>query len=715
MMLREEDSGAFKQWLLPKLETISDADAEVLADYVIALVTANESKEGLRRICLDALADFLQDNTASFVDDVVKALHARSYVPPSLPQQTQPPRPAPIPSVVHAQTPPLDAPTGPAATRAGRSHHGLPDRPTGPASAHGAPPSFNGQSSRKRKLAQRDTSEPRERQDGRHNHGDIGNRATKQTARRGDKSLRGAAMSFEPRAHPPPAAFMPPPSMLNLSNLPPPPPGPLPFDASNPMAFFAMMATLGTSMPGMPPLPPIPSSTHGAAAQGRKEPCHDYHNEGFCAAGIMCPYEHESTTYANSHVPDSRRHGASRSNRGENRGGRSRAHFSQLGPSADRTNTTLVVEQIPEENCSEDNVRRFFSKFGAIIDVQMHAFRRLAVVKFDNHDAANEAYHCPKAIFDNRFVKVYWFKSESQISGGDIQMRDGDDEGERLDPEEVAKRQAEAQEAFEARRKKMEEADARAAKIEQRIQEKDNEMRAIRRELAKLAGEDNDELEEQSTQDLATLQAEADSLFAQHDFAGPSGRGRGHAARGAYRGRGSTPFSHRGRGRGAYPGRGGFATPYPSNKVGVRRLDNRPRRLTVAGIEKGSQKDEALRQYLVNMPECASIERHPEQPDTVILTFDERFQAEMFLDASRNIPDAGGPLELSWIPNDAFGGLKSTTTTKLQATEVDADHSDGDSSATVAEEDLHQHEDANDNRQADDADMDVADDVDQWL
>lgn len=366
----------------------------------------------------------------------------------------------------------------------------------------------------------------------------------------------------------------------------------MPFDVNNPMAFFAMMATLGTNMPGMPPMPPIPSTSNSAAVQTHKEPCHDYHNEGFCSAGIMCPYEHKDATHANSDV-SSRRHGTDRVPKARNRGGRSRAHFSQLGPSYDHTNTKLVVEQIPEENCNEDNVRDFFSRFGPIVDVQMQPFRRLAVVRFEDHAAADEAYNSPKAIFDNRFVKLYWYKSDSQISGGDVEMADGEDD-ERLDPEQIAKRQAEAQEAFEARRRKMEEADARAAEIERQIQEKDNEMRLIRQELAKLSGDNNGDLEEQYTQDLATLQAEADSLFAQHDFAGSSGRGRGHA-RGAYRGRGSHP----GRGRGTYRGRGGFVTQFPSNKVGVRRLDNRPRRLLVAGIEKGSLRDEALRQYLV--------------------------------------------------------------------------------------------------------------------
>jgi hypothetical protein len=35
------------------------------------------------------------------------------------------------------------------------------------------------------------------------------------------------------------------------------------------------------------------------------------------------------------------------------------------------------------------------------------------------------------------------------------------------------------------------------------------------------------------------------------------------------------------------------------------------------------------------MPECTSIERHPEEDNTLILTFQERFQAEM---VSRKFP-----------------------------------------------------------------------------
>jgi hypothetical protein len=40
----------------------SDADVEVLADYVVALVTANETEGSLKENCLESLADFLQDS-----------------------------------------------------------------------------------------------------------------------------------------------------------------------------------------------------------------------------------------------------------------------------------------------------------------------------------------------------------------------------------------------------------------------------------------------------------------------------------------------------------------------------------------------------------------------------------------------------------------------------------------------------------------------------
>lgn len=39
----------------------SDADAEVLGDYVVALVVADDSEANIKRNCIESLAEFLQD------------------------------------------------------------------------------------------------------------------------------------------------------------------------------------------------------------------------------------------------------------------------------------------------------------------------------------------------------------------------------------------------------------------------------------------------------------------------------------------------------------------------------------------------------------------------------------------------------------------------------------------------------------------------------
>ena len=104
--------------------------------------------------------------------------------------------------------------------------------------------------------------------------------------------------------------------------------------------------------------------------------------------------------------------GRGRGDRGEfvQRRNNNRAEFSQAGPNHDRSITTVVVEQIPEEKFDETHVRDFFSEFGNIEKVTMQPYKRLALVKYGDYMAARRAYESPKVIFDNRFVKVYWYK-----------------------------------------------------------------------------------------------------------------------------------------------------------------------------------------------------------------------------------------------------------------------------------------------------------------
>lgn len=532
-------------------------------------------------------------DTKPFVDQLVQALKNKSYLAqasnPAKPTSTTAP-PAPIPSIVgnsntsyesrnspSNNTPPVGAPTGPAATRGNGSFHRVPDRPS-----RSFPQTHESKSSRKRKLVERDQSETREGHDSHYNRTNGVGKQAKQATRNFGKNGRGGQAGSS-------TSMMP-----TMPNFPPPPPGLPPFDLSNPMAVMAMMSVLGQTMPGMPQLPSLTPAQH-IEGFGSKEKCEDYHLRGFCAAGSLCPKQHGET--------------APREHLNRTKPNRARSSLSQRGGYIDRTNTTLVIEQIPEANFSEDQVRNFFAEFGTIDEIEMMHDKRIALVKYQDNASASRAYHSPKAVFENRFVKVYWRKTDFYITNimndtiSDVEMGDDGSVDEVLDLEEIAKRQAEAQKAFEERRRKQEEADARAAEIEEQLREKDEEMRNIRKQLAQIAaGQGSGATDEEFSQTLATLQAEAETLFAQNESEPSVGVGRGYPPRGGYRGRAFGSFSPRGRGfspsfppRGGFRGRGAIRGGFSA----VKRLDNRPRRLAVSGIVKGSQTDEALRQFLV--------------------------------------------------------------------------------------------------------------------
>lgn len=571
--------------------------------------------------------------TEPFAKDIIAGLKAKSYLPepkhydaiPPLSAQAQTSHSAPIQSIVgstnfeyepHPSNVSSEAPRGPAATRNSTAPHHLPDRPT----AQGIYQDGSNQS-RKRKVLERGDSQSRESQDPHYNRSAGGNnRPSKQTARRGGRN----AGAGDVRSQNTFGGFA---GMPNFTDLPPPPPGPLPFDPSDPMAFFAMAAAFGANLPGMPQLP-FPKGQDGDSIQGRpKTKCADYYERGFCALGNLCPYEHSdaAVTVSPDEIPEydpeqaflavqpQRTLGKQAASGGQRRppkGRRPRSSFSLPGYSHDRSNTTLVVEQIPQQHFNDDSIRGYFSEFGDISNLELHPKRRLAVIKFANRQAANQAFHSPKAVFENRFVKVYWYGLDtgerlSHEKDEDVDMEDSKrKEEDKLDLEAIAIRQAEAQKTFEERRRKAQEADARAAEIERQLEEKNREIAEIKRQLAELSGDPSDEF----SQTLATLQAEAAELFDQHGPDEPSPSDRGHGAfHGAYRGRGYVPFQPRGRGytpyRGGYRGRAGGFVGRAANK----KLDNRPRRLAVTGIKPDTPRDESLRQHLLVSGACSHI------------------------------------------------------------------------------------------------------------
>ncbi|KAM3423241.1 hypothetical protein BST61_g689 [Cercospora zeina] len=599
MRFDDADTDLLKTWTVAKLEHVSDADADVLADYVLALVTTDEPEAVAKANCIENLRDFLGDKTDAFVRELFVAIANKSY---------DPSRPPPKPSKPTYRPPrraSIDPPPQVLNPGVKRGYHDW-DR--------------DGNQSQRQQL----------------------DRPTKH-ARRGAGGARGGRGTGR-KSYPQP---------------PMPPPGMPPFDPSNPMvSFMAMAAAMGMLPPGMP-APPVYGQ---APAQDR---CLDFDIKGFCARGPGAANQpfasHASATTGTT--PQSLA-----SKRGKGRGGR--AEFSLQGPTYDQTITTIVVEQIPEEYFDEQRVRDFFSEFGSIEEVTMMPYKRLAIVRYDSHEAASAAYISPKAVFSNRFVKVYWYQSPDSLPQPPPHKVDGDteipDDGFEIDIEEVRKRQEEAQQRHEQKQKLIEEARKNREEIDAKLQELDAKRREVANELARKQGKPvESERTMQMRETLAKLEAEARTLgidpnavpispgwlASQHHSPGSGG----------YRGRG--------RGRGGYwpgVGRGGA----------VKRLDNRPKTVLVA-FKDGTYDthEETLRSWLLfNAAETASLSRHDDKQNAALITFEERYQANIFMATIRN-PNFPlyGQIELSWHAGPILSNDSHDTDTKIEDLSSNAD------------------------------------------
>jgi RNA-binding protein 26 len=76
----------------------------------------------------------------------------------------------------------------------------------------------------------------------------------------------------------------------------------------------------------------------------------------------------------------------------------------------ERRDKTLVVEKIPEDKLSLDAVNGWFKRFGTVTNVAVDATTAKALVSFSTHEEAHAAWKTEDAVFNNRFVKVFWHR-----------------------------------------------------------------------------------------------------------------------------------------------------------------------------------------------------------------------------------------------------------------------------------------------------------------
>jgi RNA-binding protein 26 len=697
MLFPEEHAAFLKAWIVKRLENTSDADADVLADYVLALLRHDGTAEEVKALCEEEIPDFLKEDTAVFVNDVFDAIQYKSYLPGAPPApRRKPGQPSalglPTAATWTSATPAGGAsepavPTGPGFAPLGNGFV-----PTGPAHEQGF--DQGAQQGRGKKRSYND----REDGGGAYTYGQFpGARPQKQPRRFQNGGRDGAG------AGPGRGGFQNNQGNFMMPPMPPPPPLPTgpgmpPLDPKAAMDAMLRLQSMGFPMP--PQLPGGPPMGNGAQpAQARQRPrkrCRDYDEKGFCARGAKCRFQHgpdapepvqalpippvpnggdqimtEEYDPNNATLPlgplptpglgqfplpylpltpEHERNGSDMQSRGRGRGrggmrgrGGARASFSADGPMRDKTKSTVVVENIPEENFIEEQVREFFAQYGNILEVSMQPYKRLAIVKYDNWAAANAAWKSPKVIFDNRFVKVYWYKQDGSnlptstpligsngrktgtpngTNGSPAAEGLDADEAMDWDPEEFARKQEEAQKAHDEKAAKKAEVEKQKAELEKRQKEllakqQEEKQRLLAKLSAATAASSGGDTSTEATNgtpkptnqsdalraQLALLEEEAKQLGLDPEaaeqeqpyWASRGGRGRGRGSFSGY-----APRGYRGS---TYRGRGGAPTPAPHAAYAQFSLDNRPRKVAISGVDfTASEKDEALRQHLFVSP-----------------------------------------------------------------------------------------------------------------
>ncbi|KAI1373939.1 hypothetical protein F4677DRAFT_427667 [Hypoxylon crocopeplum] len=748
MLFPENDASLLRAWIIKRLANTSDADADVLADYVLALLRHDGDAASIRKVFEEEIPDFLREDAAAFTNDVFRAIEFRSYLPGALP--------APLSTRPTLPPPPPLAPTNvPLASQY---------QPQLPYSGTTRAPPFVQSVSRKRAFNDRDDNDFDITMSGQGSY--SGSHPYKQPRRGGNYSQRGGRFDDSyrtrgQRGHPNPYASTP--SSNRFGDLPPPPPPfshhrhdqGLPMDPSVILDGIQRLQQLGIPLPNIADLPKPVYSGSIPPPRRNKQRCRDFDAKGYCSRGNKCRFEHGAEPvlpllgppagdeYDPNNAVFSMPLLANQPqpqgfpplnlppfpvapNPNANRREINKPRWAK-SPTNDKTKSSLVIQHIPDEHFSEEDIRGYFGQFGNILDLSMQESGRLAVVKFDTWDAANAAWSSPKVIFDNRFVKVYWCKDDGEAGSAQVNGKAGkagkaakngatkgnalvDENGseEPFDMDEFKRKQEEAQRIHDEKTKKRQELERQRQELEDRQKElRARQLEEKRKLHAKLTGKSTPSTTPQATDgdgkqpisqtevlraQLAALEEEANVLgidpdVAQDDSSSWTARGRGRGGRG-YHARGHYP-PRAFRGSLAYRGRGGLEARHAA--YAAYSLDNRPRTITLSGVDfTNPEKDEALRQYLFGIGEFKDIHSDPQMTH---ITFKDRKTAEQFMfgvSASNSIPGLDDKVEAAWATSAPQSEAKANAGVDVSMTSgVEDEHaardktSAGRSSATV--------------------------------
>ncbi|KAJ6604401.1 hypothetical protein DFH09DRAFT_1122561 [Mycena vulgaris] len=355
-----------------------------------------------------------------------------------------------------------------------------------------------------------------------------------------------------------------------------------------------------------------------------------------------------------------------------------------------KNDKTLVVEKIPEDKLSLEHVNDWFKRFGTVTNVS-----------FSNHEEAHAAWKSEDAVFNNRFVKLFWHRPMEGHGQAGVRMLAASAPmvANIVKPEPYTATSTSTRPVSTPARKGASAASTALAAKQQLLEKQIAEQKALMASLSTASPEEKKEImgrlrklgeemtaapapapatpavvkpedlekrelerldkelelhsatvkvgDEESTEDLKAklerLKAEAASLGLSD-----AGAETPWNASGAYR-----PYRGRGRGssrsyyRGAGPTRGG--PPRASMK-----LDNRPKKLIVKGVKEDST--QAVRDWYETTGQVESL--NTVENGDIMVTFRTRSAAEQGLAKGTNI-SLVGPVQVAWHTGPAVGSTST--------------------------------------------------------
>ncbi|KAN0065550.1 hypothetical protein ACQY0O_001387 [Thecaphora frezii] len=471
MLFDAAHTDELKAWLAAELGPICDADPEVLSDYVLALLKHDASEAELQKLLREQLEDFLAGETDKFVSATFAALSSKAYLasssangPSAAPTQTA--------ATTSAATGASDAAPAEASgssrkrgadddddgdnhDHAGRSSPPRQSRKLNDASAASASSQHNGAGSQSRPAIYDEPldtrgARPRDARQG----NDGRNNGRKQMCRDFHNMgycPRGASCKYEHSINVMPGM----PGQMPMGQFGMPPmmgPGPMgpmrppPHMGQAPMMFPG--APPGYGMPpqgwapnvrpppamhnggspgphganGLPHRPPAAGIEAGALAArlGSQAPPspHALHDGSGEATDVgadasvqpVAPPHLTSVVLGAGGAAGRGGFGV----RGRGRGGGPPGHFA----SQRRSNTTLVIENVPAEHLDLIKVNEYFKRFGTITNISIDVPGSKALVSYSQPHEAKAAHESPDVIFGNRFVKVYFQRLDEPLAAG---------------------------------------------------------------------------------------------------------------------------------------------------------------------------------------------------------------------------------------------------------------------------------------------------------